>query len=319
MNSGKLLAPFSIFMYCICTALSAVWISFSFTGVSGFVVTFFSLFVAFCVFVFLQKKSGGPVFKLTRVFFGEMLILNVLTLTSWLFAFLSLYKIEPSIECAVFQGSLPIGVLLCELVAGRVKVFSKRALGISLIAVNLAALVIFRFYTVEGVFNFTTEELRLGVFLAVTGGLTAGIYVFRSAKLYDYGASTLEILCNRFFLLLIVTGAISASELVGITTMDSFMLLKLLLLAFISVVIPVFALQYSVQKLGAPRVSIITPFIPAIALTIEMFTKGWPSFWVPLFIVTTCLSILLANFWMRKKKAPEITPPERAEYSASKV
>lgn len=319
MNSGKLLAPFSIFMYCICTALSAVWISFSFTGVSGFVVTFFSLFVAFCVFVLLQMRSGGNVFKLTRVFFGEMLILNVLTLTSWLFAFLSLYKIEPSIECAVFQGSLPIGVLLCELIAGKVKVFSKRTLGIFLIAINLVALVVFRLYYATGVFNFTVDELRLGVILAVTGGLTAGIYVFRSAKLYDHGASTLEILCNRFFLLLVVTGVISARELVGITAVDSFMLVKLLTLAFISVVIPVFALQYSIQKLGAPRVSIITPFIPAIALTIEMFTKGWPSFWVPLFIVTTCLSILLANFWMRKKKLPEPMPPESNEYSASKV
>ncbi|WP_317694879.1 EamA family transporter [Serratia sp. UGAL515B_01] len=248
-----------------------------------------------------------------------MLILNVLTLTSWLFAFLSLYKIEPSIECAVFQGSLPIGVLLCELIAGKVKVFSKRALGIFLIAINLAALVIFRLYYADGVFNFTANELRLGVFLAFTGGLSAGIYVFRSAKLYDYGASTLEILCNRFFLLLVITAAISAKELVSITTMDSFILAKLLLLAFISVVIPVFALQYSVQKLGAPRVSIITPFIPAIALTIEMFTKGWPSFWVPLLIVTTCLSILLANFWMRKKKAPDLTPPSSNEYSAGKI
>ncbi len=317
MNSGKLLAPFSIFMYCICTALSAVWISFSFTGISGFVVTFFSLFVAFCVFVFFQKRSGGHVFKLTRVFFGEMLILNVLTLTSWLFAFLSLYKIEPSIECAVFQGSLPIGVLLCELIAGKVNVFSKRALGIFLIAINLTALVIFRLYYAAGVFNFTADELKLGIFLAVTGGLTGGIYVFRSAKLYNYGASTLEILCNRFFLLLVVTAVISARDLVSITTMDSFMLVKLLFLAFISVVIPVFALQYSVQKLGAPRVSIITPFIPAIALTIEMFTKGWPSFWVPLFIITTCLSILLANFWMRKRK-PDFMPPDGNEYSSGK-
>ncbi|MGP2502511.1 EamA family transporter [Pantoea ananatis] len=317
MSYEKLYAPFSIFMYCICTALSAVWISFSFSNVSGFVVTFFSLFVAFCVFVFLQKRSGGDTFKLSRVFFGDMLILNVLTLTSWLFAFLSLYKIEPSIECAVFQGSLPIGVLVCELLAGKVKIFSKRTLGIVLIAVNLFALVVFRLYYAAGVFNFTANELKLGVLLAVTGGLTAGFYVFRSAKLYDHGATTLEILCNRFFLLLIVTGIISAKDLYIITTMDSFVLVKLLSLAFISVVIPVFALQYSVQKLGAPRVSIITPFIPAIALTIEMFTKGWPSFWVPLLIVTTCLSILLANFWMRKKK-PASVPSESNEYSSVK-
>lgn len=317
MNKINIFAPVSIFMYCICTALSAVWISFSFANVSGFVVTFFSLFVAFCVFVFLQKRSGGPLFKLSRVFFGEMLILNVLTLTSWLFAFLSLYKIEPSIECAVFQGSLPIGVLLCELASGKAKLFSKRALGVFLIGASISALVIFRLNYAVGVFDFTADELRLGVFLAVTGGLSAGIYVFRSAKLYNYGASTLEILCNRFFLLLVVTAVISAKDLVDITAVDSFMLVKLLMLALISVVIPVFALQYSVQKLGASRVSIITPFIPAIALTIEMFTKGWPSLWVPLFIVTTCLSILLANFWMRKKK-PDPISSVCNEYSAVK-
>lgn len=302
MNFDKLFAPVSISVYCIFTALSAVWISFSFTGVSGFVVTFVSLFVAFCVFVFFRYRIDKDVFKLTRLFFIDVMILNVLTLFSWLFAFLSLYKIEPSIECAIFQGSLPIGVLLCDLITRKASIFSRRTLGISLIAFNLIALVAFRYYWSAGVFNHSRDQLEIGIMLATLGGLSAGIYVFRSSKLYAYGASTLGILCNRFFILLLVVGAISAQDIVKISMLSSFILVKLLLLAFVAVVVPIFALQYSVEKLGASRVSIITPFVPAIALGFEQYLKGWPTFWIPFFILLTCFSIVLANYWMNQEK-----------------
>lgn len=302
MGHIKLYPSLSIVAYCLCTALSAVWISFSFSSISGYSVTFFLLFVAFCTFTIVQFRIKRDVFLLTRQFFGEMFILNILTLSSWLFAFLSLYKVEPSIECAIFQGSLPISVLVCDIIAKKARILSLRTLGIALIAINLIALLVVRLNIEGGVFTYTPEQIREGVALAAIGGASAGIYVFRSAKLYAIGSTTLEILCNRFFLLLLVTGAIGFKGIFDVSLADPQILTRLLLLACIAVVIPMFALQYSVEMLGASRVSIITPAIPAIALGLEHFLKGWPSVWIPILIVTTCLSLLLANYWMSKKK-----------------
>ncbi|WP_050809563.1 hypothetical protein [Verminephrobacter aporrectodeae] len=303
MTTQRLYPTISIITYCLCTALAAVWISFSFSGLSAYSVTFFSLFFAFCVFVVLQFRIRKDVFWLTRKFFGDILILNFLTLFSWLFAFMALYKIEPSIECAIFQGSLPIAVLFCDLITGKAKGFSLRSLGIFLIAANLVGLFVLRLVNGAAMFAHTPQEIWTGVAMAAVGGASAGVYVFHSGKLYaKANCTTLEILCNRFFLLLLVTGFLGLGGIVNATAAEPMILPRLVMLACVSVVIPMFALQYSVQTLGASKTSIITPLVPAIALALEQMLKGWPSIWIPVLIVTTCFALILANYWMNREK-----------------
>jgi hypothetical protein len=228
-----------------------------------------------------------------------------LTLFSWLFAFMALYKIEPSIECAIFQGSLPIAVLFCDLAAGKVRVFSLRSLGILLIAINLIALLVLRLNNSGAMFAHTLQEIWTGVVLSAIGGASAGVHAFRSGKLYaKANCTTLEILCSRFFLLLLVTGVMGLGGIVSAAAAEPMILPRLVMLASVSVVIPMFALQYSVQTLGASKTSIITPLVPAIALALEQVLKGWPSIWIPILIVTTCLALILANYWMNREKFP---------------
>jgi drug/metabolite transporter (DMT)-like permease len=152
-------------------------------------------------------------------------------------------------------------------------------------------------------FSHTQQEIWTGVAMAAIGGASAGVYVFRSGKLYAKAScTTLEILCSRFFLLLLVTGFLGLGGIVNAAAAQPMILPRLIMLACVSVVIPMFALQYSVQTLGASKTSIITPSVPAIALALEQVLKGWPSIWIPVLIVTTCLALILANYWMNREK-----------------
>ncbi|OCG16952.1 EamA family transporter [Gilliamella sp. WF3-4] len=294
----------AIFLYCLTTALGAVWISFAFTGLSGFTVTFFTLTIAFVIFSVIQKlkNKGKNIYWLSLLYPYRIFELNILTLFSWLFAFLALYNIEASIECALFQGALPLGVLLCELFSKKTKLLSLRVLGVSLITISLIILVVFRVRINQAAIDFTQQQIYLGAFLAFAGGISAGFYAYRSSGLYAKSrCSTMDILCNRFFLLILITGIIASQEIISIFSGEIELPFKLLILSLISVVIPVFALQYSIEKIGPARVSIITPTIPIIALAIEHFTAGWNSILIPASIGVTSLCLILANVWMKRK------------------
>lgn len=303
MQSSRQLSVVAITGYCITTAVAAVWIAFSFPDLSPMSITFFCFLFSFFVIVFIQSRSNPRIFRLAADYPAEIFLLNLLTLFSWLFAFMALRKIEPSLECAVFQGMLPIAVLLCELISRRAKIFSLRTFGILLIGANLFLLLLVRLSLEEGIFEFTTMEMAEGLVLAGVGGASAGVYAFRSGLLHSKtGCSTMEMLCNRFFLLLIVTGLLGLGGIVQTITADIVVFFQLIVLALISVLIPMFALQYSIRTIGASRVSIITPSVPIIALGIEQVLKGWPSMWVPILIATTSFSIFLANYWMSRDK-----------------
>lgn len=294
----------SILIYCLTTAIGAVWIAFSFSSISGFTVTFFTMFFAFLTFCFIQKiiNKKKNIFWLAKEHPFKVLELNFFTLITWSFAFLALYNIEASIESALFQGGLPIGVLLCELIARKTSIKSLRTLGVTLISLSILLLIIFRFNSNDVAIKYTQSQLYLGTFLAMTGGIAAGIYAYRSSLIYSIsGTTTLDILCNRFFILILVTGLIAGKEIVHIILEGSFEVQsRIIILSFISVVIPAFALQFAIEKIGPARVSLITPSIPLIALAIEQFTVGWSGFTVPVLLVITSCSLLLANSWLKK-------------------
>jgi len=63
----------------------------------------------------------------------------------------------------------------------------------------------------------------------------------------------MDILSVRFFLLLLVTGWVGRDNLQQLFTLDTTMLVQLVELAIVSVLLPVFGLQFAIQQLGSGR------------------------------------------------------------------
>lgn len=109
-----------IIIYCLFTFISAVWVSMSFTQISGVSLTFFTLLVAQIIFLLLAIITKQQTFNF--IIKNKLIVFwfNILTLTSWLLMFMALQRIEASVESAIYQGWIPIIVMLLSLCKGAI-------------------------------------------------------------------------------------------------------------------------------------------------------------------------------------------------------
>ncbi|WEL89081.1 EamA family transporter [Pseudomonas sp. CBSPCBW29] len=113
MKTG-ILGAVSMAVYCISTALSAVWVMVAFTRISGAALTFITFLMAWAVFFVVHTLRGHDPFRLLREEWRGVLLLNVLTLFSWWLMFMALQRIEASVESAIYQGWMPLVVVVCK-------------------------------------------------------------------------------------------------------------------------------------------------------------------------------------------------------------
>lgn len=289
-----------ISLYCIFTSMSSVWVSTSFTHISGSILTFFTILIAQIIFYLLSLAKKEKVNIFIKNNFKKILWLNIFTVTSWFFMFMALQRIEASVESAIYQGWIPVVVTLIALHSGRVE--KKNILGPAFIAISIFFLVTVRIYIQQD--NATTDLDRVieGIILASVAGATGGIYLYLSGNLKNIKeATTMNILATRFVLLLIVTASLSYNQFIDIFLSDFVVILKLIILSILFVVIPIFCLQHATMELGVFRVSIITPLVPVIALSVEYIVSPWQSIWVPILIGIVSCSLIISNLSMSKK------------------
>jgi drug/metabolite transporter (DMT)-like permease len=280
--------------YCVATAISATWVSFSFTGIGGPALTFATFLVAQVVFTARIGPGLGDALRFAAAHKGEVLLLNVLTLTSWLFMFMALQRIEASVESAAYQGAVAVvGFVLAAVLSGQR--FPRAAVvGIVVSSVLLALLVLARLVAVDT--PLPGGSAGTGLALALVAGASGGWYIHRSARLHQAtGASATTVLCLRFVLLLVVTGVLGGPELAGLTRTEPGALLGLLALAMAFVVLPTFLLQFAIRRLSSVRVSAATPLVPIIALGSEYVVRPWGSAAAPLIVVAASVALVVTN------------------------
>ena len=127
---GKQLGYVAAIIYCLCISASSVWFNSSFSDVDSVTVTFITIFVAQLIFIFFSILKGENLVRLVLDNSTGVFYLNILTVTSWLFMFMALQKIEASVESAIYQGWVPISILLCTLFISKTKQSKKKSISI---------------------------------------------------------------------------------------------------------------------------------------------------------------------------------------------
>ena len=225
------------------------------------------------------------------------LVMNILTLLSWLFMFMALQRIEASVEAAIYQGWVPLGVMVC---AGLQRGNNKQGIQYFWPLVILFFMSILVFVRLQAVGTIDQQALE-GILLASLAGISGALYIYYSGRVNKkIQCSIYDILSTRFILLLIVTGYIGIDDISTILAQEYQLLINLILLSIMSVILPIYCLQYSIHKLGSIKVSVVLPTVPAIALAIEYFYVGWASPMVPILILLVCLSVIFSNLQQSK-------------------
>ena len=307
-NTG--LATAALVGYCVATAVSATWVSFSFSGISGPALTFVTFLVAQFAYTARTGRHLGAALRFARTHLREMVLLNVLTLVSWLFMFMALQRIEASVESAVYQGAVAVvGFLLAALLAGQR--FSRASVGgMAAATVLLGLLVVARMESVSS--PLPNAAVGEGLVLALVAGATGGLYIYRSSQLHRRTqVPAMTVLCLRFVLLLCVTGVFSFNEVQVLSQSDPGTIARLLALAVAFVVLPTFLLQYAIARLPSVRVSAATPFVPIIALGSEYVVRPWGSVEAPVIVVLASLALIFTNRRLSRDFQAADRPSER--------
>jgi drug/metabolite transporter (DMT)-like permease len=251
-----------IAVYLPSTALAAVYIKVSFGDVTPFLVTFCTF--AFCWLLFLVQNHARLPAVMRHVVAEPwtFLKINVLTLLSWLGAFACIQMLTGSVELLVFMSAIPF----VSVVAGGEWARLGRVERGTVLAIFVCSLVVVLLHPTMQSYGIERQAWGLGV--GVAAGVFGALYIVMSGKVQKRLAlSSADLICARLPLLLLVTLALSYSE-IGRVASQAF-LGKAILLSLVAVVVPVFALQLSITRLGAVPTSVLMPLVPVLALLFE--------------------------------------------------
>jgi drug/metabolite transporter (DMT)-like permease len=295
MSRGQKLGMAALLGYCVATAVSATWVSFSFTGISGPAITFVTFALAQVIYLARAGKNLPAVFSFAMREWKDVILLNIFTLSSWLFMFMALQRTEASVESAAYQGAVAVtAFILARFLAGQ-RFRLVTCAGLSCAAATLALLVAVRLLE-TGSTPVRNPAVGEGLALALVAGTTGGCYIFRSSSLHRRAnVAPTSVLCVRFLLLLAVTAALSAQGVLRLGRSDPAMIGRLLALSVAFVVLPTFLLQFAIAHLPSVRVSILTPLVPVIALGSEYVARPWGSGVVPLLVVGASIALIFTN------------------------
>jgi drug/metabolite transporter (DMT)-like permease len=287
----KMRAILSLLLYCVFTSCSSVWVSYSFLNVSGITITFVTILISEIVFLFYALKLGLNLLYFIRENIQSLLFINILTLISWLFMFMALQRMAASIESAIYQGWIPIIILILNAFFEKNKI--NRFSMICAFGILFSLLVVVLLKVSES--DALNAKFLQGVLLATVAGITGAIYMYESNKLKSsLYFSVNNLLSSRFILLIIITGMYSGNDVLVLAQSSWTDILNLILLSITFIVIPIFTLQYSIAVLGTRIPSLMTPLVPIFALSVEAFLNPGKSILIPIFIILSCLFIVVS-------------------------
>jgi drug/metabolite transporter (DMT)-like permease len=300
-HSSGALATYALIGYCVATAVSATWVSFSFGGISGTAITFVTFLLAQVVYLVKARRDLQAVSMFVRREWKAVVVLNILTLSSWLFMFMALQRTEASVESAVYQGTVAIVGFTLAMVLARERFRGVTYAGLISAVLCLALLVLARLDE-SRVAPLQDHQVGTGLALAFIAGATGGCYIYYSSSVHRRTSVTPTfILCTRFVLLLVVTGALSFRGVLGLAAARPSDIGLLIVLSITFVILPTFLLQFSISRLRPVRVSVLTPLVPVIALGSEYATHPWGNALIPILVLVASISLIFTNVTLHRE------------------
>lgn len=240
---------FSMVMYAILTAISAIFIHTTNQQFAPILAAFYTFLFCLIIYNCLTIKY---VIKLSALkkHFPAVFMLNVTTMFCWVLSFISLKYIPPDLYLFIYLCAMPItGAIL----------YKKKIIQAAALLVGILLLAS----------TYDVAQLPSGFILAFIGGACGTIYSVFSKQLASQ-FSTLTILSWRFYLTVLVTGIISmySGEL---HRMDIAFYLQFGMLSLFAVIIPLVLFQIGIKTLPITRALSFLPLAPLCCYLINHF------------------------------------------------
>lgn len=137
-----------------------------------------------------------------------------------------------------------------------------------------------------------------GLIYGAIAGIAFYVYVYSSARLaIKANLQTIEILATRFWILLIFS--LSLVKFDALLALQSNNLVRLVLVSFGALIIPIYCNQKSIEKLGANATAIFISLVPPVTYVFYVIVTGQISIVNTLVCVLISIALVVPKFMIR--------------------
>ena len=278
-----------VISYCVVTAHSTLVVSGNEQVYGPLLITFSSVTITIIYFNFFQIKR---LIRLREIYMKHarlIILLNITTAVMWIGTFIALDSLKPDVFTAIFLGGLPVFMFIITLASS--SSWNKTRCLELLFTIAIAGLLFMIGYHELELSNYSSDIL-LGMIIAFFSSFFAAWTVILSHQLAHAGVSTTETLSQRFYALWLVAGValiIFPESLSFSYSMIIHFIPIVLVVAILSFILPLFLLQKGIERVDPMFVSFLSPLIPVMAFSLEMFSGRYVFDPIEL-----CLLIVLA-------------------------
>ncbi|WP_353500349.1 DMT family transporter [Vibrio chaetopteri] len=297
-----------VLLYVAIASTQSVVLNIWLVSINVFVMVAISFTIATAVFsaiaMYKQPRSFRPLLAEWRM----VVAFNVVTLCNWLFYFLSVKYLEPSVAVTITQGFGPV-VMTSWLLFRKEKVsaFTQTCHLITLFAV--AILCIHVFVSRSAYSAYDNSQMFLGMVFAFLCciSITATVVISKKFAVAKIPATTM--LSVRFPLLIVVTGAfIPFQQTLTFKQEDMFAILAV---SLVGVCTSIYVLQRGIEKTSSLAVSTSLAISPLVVLGIQSVLTGYPLSnmlvgLVSLIVTVSIASVLYEGNVFKKQKTPSM-------------
>ena len=197
-----------VLAWCLCTAFAYAFIGSVQQQYMPITMSFYIFLIANLFFITFNLKRLPSVLNRIKIFWQEIVNVNIITLFCWLFFFYALKYIEPAIVAALIFGLRFVVMLLIERWFYSASTHQKQdylvAIGIAVVAVYLIGISLSEHTAIEAHHSFF--QIAFGLLASVVSGGMLTIGSISVKRLNLAGFSGMDVMSIRFIFLLLLTG-----------------------------------------------------------------------------------------------------------------
>lgn len=288
--------------FVILSATQAVFAGNKTQSIQPIILCFFSfLFVEVICLIMLIIK-GELELSVIRENFKIILILNLVTASSWIGFFIAVKYIEPAIAVIIIGA---IGPALVSLFSSRIRPGSEILISekiSSLCLMGIFLYIVYLIFTNKSAFHGRKElDNVIGIIAALMSSLSMSLLSIYSKKLFDKKVSVLQSISFRFFILLALCFLCMTSEDFQIIFHPN-LILNIIIFAIFICLLPIYLGQIGITLLEPITVSFLMALEPAFAFSIQLFDKRLKFSHYSLFAIVLISIFIVFSLMSRVKR-----------------
>lgn len=231
------------------------------------------------------KTDAAPVRVSARTVLPAMIALNIVTLGNWFGLYYSLKYLSAPAVSVLYAGVIPVATLIVNAIVR--KVIAPRREVLCAAGLFLTA---FYWFT-ESLSVATYQQTVLGLVFLIGSAFTIASTTVLSKKLSDSNVPTAIVMAHRFYLLLIVAGAL-ASPVAILTHVVLDNIWVVLFVAVGGTVVSLWALQKGIEKTDPMTTNLVISAGPVITLALYPALSGGASLSTSTYIAAAAVTLI---------------------------